>query len=343
MKWIRKCPLFLLLLISGLLFALAAFAGADRAYAGYEAEGQPVVGIVFQGLKDGIYPWNCMQDGGTQAVDYIENAEGGADGEDAADGVAEAENTDGAAETADGAEGTVSGNDVPENIVSEEEKTYSFEPVDETYFADALFIGDSRTQGLFEYGGIDEWATFYSKTSLTIYDIFHKPKQFIELENESEKLTVEEALSGQQFKKIYLMLGINELGRGTIDSFMEEYERVVARIRELQPDAILFIQGIMRVAGGKSASDPIFNNENINARNERLAQLADNKNIFYIDVNESVCDENGDLVADWTYDQIHLKAKYYEIWVDYLLEHGIVKETFSDTSVETSGDTAGEL
>ncbi len=47
---------------------------------------------------------------------------------------------------------------------------------------------------------------------------------------------------------------------------------------------------------------------------------------FFIDVNEAVCDENGNLYADWTFDQIHLKAKYYQVWENFLMEHGIVKK-----------------
>lgn len=81
----------------------------------------------------------------------------------------------------------------------------------------------------------------------------------------------------------------------------------------------------MRVTGEKDESDPIFNNTNINDKNEAIAALADNRNIFYIDVNEVVCDENGNLVHEYTIDEIHLKAKYYEIWKQFLLEHGIVK------------------
>ena len=39
-----------------------------------------------------------------------------------------------------------------------------------------------------------------------------------------------------------------------------------------------------------------------------------------------VCDENGNLHGDWTFDQIHLKAKYYQVWKEFLLDHGIVRE-----------------
>lgn len=122
------------------------------------------------------------------------------------------------------------------------------------------------------------------------------------------------------------MLGINELGRGTTESFFTVYADAVNRIRQLQPNAIIFVQGIMRVSGQKSETDPVFNNVNINERNQALAAMADNQTIFYLEVNDALCDENGDLIADYTYDQIHLKAKYYQIWKDYLFAHGVIRQ-----------------
>ncbi|NLL80464.1 MAG: acylhydrolase [Clostridiales bacterium] len=218
------------------------------------------------------------------------------------------------------AEERTEGND---RVEDGENLTYEFVPVDEEYFDDALFIGDSRTVGLYEYAGLEERAAFYCKTSLTIWDVLDKP--IVKVEGQKKPVTIEEALSQKQFGKIYLMVGINELGRGDVDQFMEQYRKVVERIRQLQPDAIVFVEGIMRVAGEKDASDAIFNNTNINVRNEQIALLADNRDIFYIDVNEAVCDEEGNLRAEYTFDQIHLKAAYYEIWKEFLLQHGIVR------------------
>ena len=72
------------------------------------------------------------------------------------------------------------------------------------------------------------------------------------------------------------------------------------KFRELQPDAVIFVQGIMKVAKEKSDKDPIFNNVGIEQRNERIAALADGKNIFYLDMNEVVCDEEGNLKSSLT-------------------------------------------
>ena len=200
-------------------------------------------------------------------------------------------------------------------------KTYSFRDVEQSYFDDALFIGDSRTVGLCDYSGWKN-ATYYASIGLTVYDMFKKPI----VDENGSKITVEQALGEHKFGKIYLMIGINEMGTGTIDSFMQAYQNAVSHLQELQPDAIIFVEGIMYVKQEKSVLDPIFNNPNIKARNDRIAQLADNRKIFYIDVNEVVTDETGNLNPAYTFDEVHLLGKYYSIWTDFLLKHGIVKE-----------------
>lgn len=218
-------------------------------------------------------------------------------------------------------DGTENAAEAPEGIEAEP-VVWQLGSVEEDYFDDALFIGDSRTQGLYEYGGLGENVTFYSKTSLTVYDLFKKEKEFIR--EDGENITLEQALTKHSFKKIYLMVGINELGTGTAESFFEEYARAVFKIQQLQPDAIIFVQAIMRVGAQKNATDPIFNNTNIAIRNVEIQTLADNQKIFYIDVNEVVCDENGNLFDGWSSDQIHLKAKYYAVWKEFLMNHGAV-------------------
>lgn len=193
--------------------------------------------------------------------------------------------------------------------------SYDFRQVDESYFDDALFIGDSRTVGLYDYTDLPEHADFLCETSLTIYKVMG--------ENFKGMGTVEEVLSKKKYGKIYIMMGINELGRGTTEDFMEKYTEVVDTLHELAPEAKIIIEANMRVSEKKSTSDAIFNNSNINARNNAIATLADNETFFYIDMNEAVCDENGNLNAEYTHDQIHLLGKYNELWKQFLMEHGV--------------------
>ncbi len=194
---------------------------------------------------------------------------------------------------------------------------YPFVQVEDDYFEDALFIGDSRTVGLHDYTDLKERATFLCETSLTIQKVFEKEYKGMG--------TLEEVLAEKEFGKIYLMVGINELGLGTTEDYMEKYTEVIDRLHELEPEALLFIQGTMRVSGQKSEEDAIFNNQNINARNHAIATLADNIQVFYIDVNEVVCDENGNLKEEYTFDQIHLLGVYNDIWKEFLMTRGVTE------------------
>lgn len=337
MKLWKKCPLLILLIVSTVILEATGFANRNGIYREYEGKTAmtPMLGAVFCGAKEGDFPWSGQEEKAVLNESGILAANDGAGdagpGETAMPKTPEEEvpENSAAAETSEAKtpeEETVkqADSEAMAETQTEEAKTREFTRVEEDYFDDALFIGDSRTQGMLEYGGLEDRATFYCQTSLTVYDLFKKDKPFVK--EGGRKLTLTEALTQRQFGKIYLMVGINEMGTGTPESFFEEYARAVYRIQQLQPDAIVFVQAIMRVGGEKNAADPLFNNHNINVRNVEIQTLADNRTVFYIDVNEAVCDENGNLHDDWTFDQIHLKAKYYQVWKEFLLDHGIVRE-----------------
>lgn len=198
-----------------------------------------------------------------------------------------------------------------------------FVTVDESYFDDAVFIGDSRTVGLYDYAGLDN-TDFYASSGLTIYKLFEDPDGKFKDGNWTEN--IEEALERESYGKVYLMIGINEMGTGDVDYFMKHYEVAVERIMELQPDAIIYLEAIMRVSTERSEQGDYIHNEGIDERNERIAALADNQRIFYLDVNEVVCDENGGLIADYTFDGVHLYAQYISIWKQFLMEHAILPQ-----------------
>lgn len=214
--------------------------------------------------------------------------------------------------------GDADGEEAPEE---QESSVPMYVSVEDDYFSDAVFIGDSRTVGMYEYGGLEEISTFYASTGLTVYKIFDAA--IVEVPGEKKKITVEEALQEKSFAKIYLMIGINEMGTGTVETFTEKYKEVLAHLQELQPDAIIYIQGIMKVTTERSDQGDYINNEGIQSRNEELEKLADNRKIFYLDVNPLICDDTGGMVDSYTFDGVHLKAQYVEIWKNYLKEHAL--------------------
>lgn len=216
---------------------------------------------------------------------------------------------------------TVSGSDVSENVTYRGPEEVSYVTVEDDYFSDAVFIGDSRTVGLYEYAGLEQVSTFYASTGLTVYKMFDAP--IVEVPGQKAKETVEQALSEKQFSKIYLMIGINEMGTGTVDSFLEAYAEAVQHIRELQPDAVLYLQAIMKVTTERSGKGDYITNEGIEARNEGIKKMADNVKVYYLDVNPLICDETGGMEPSYTFDGVHLKAQYVSIWKDFLKSHAV--------------------
>jgi lysophospholipase L1-like esterase len=79
----------------------------------------------------------------------------------------------------------------------------------------------------------------------------------------------------------------------------------------------------MHVTKKKSDSNPnTFSNSRIDELNRRLAALADNKKIFYIGFEEIFDGEDGAMSPDYSGDGVHLYAKCYKLWRDWILENG---------------------
>lgn len=319
---LSQFPLLFSLIAGTAVVTAMGFAGRYGAYGDYEYTyvDSPVLSLFFRGFSDGVYPWTVSQQDvydGVTVEEVVDNPE-----TSVADGgnVADISGDDLLADVSGNDAADISGNDNIDDV-SGNSITYTFGQVDDDYFTDAVFIGDSRTVGLSEYcEELDSRATFYGKVSLTIYDLMNN--EFVKTDN--GKVSVEKALSENQFGKVYMMVGLNEIGTGTVETFTQKYSEVVERIKELQPDAIIYIQGIMHVTANKSDNDKYFTNSNIDIRNQALSELADGERVFYIDMNEAVDDENGNLRADLSFDDVHLKASSYELWHQYLLNNAVI-------------------
>lgn len=196
----------------------------------------------------------------------------------------------------------------------------TFTKVDDSYFNDALFIGDSRTVGIKEYGKLKN-ATYFCDTGMSIYNIYSRKVSISGL----GKVDLKKLLSSKKYGKIYIMLGINEIGY-SLDKSTNKFREVVQYIRKAQPDAIVVIQANLHVTKEKSDKESIFSNKRIDNYNKKLSSIADNKNIFYLDANSIFDDGKGNLKASYTFDNVHLLAKYYVNWTNYLKNHAVVFE-----------------
>lgn len=190
--------------------------------------------------------------------------------------------------------------------------------VDSTYFDDAVFLGDSRTVGLRAFGTFANSA-FFAKTGISVNSFFIYPTP-----DENTGLTLTQTLMQRQFKKIYIMIGVNDAGIVSLEEFDSQFSDAIRQIREIQPDAIIYIQSILGVTKNKELSDPYhFNNANILERNALLKSKCDGKSIVYLDVFSVFNDEEGYLDSIYSADGLHLNSEDYKIWCAYLTEHGL--------------------
>jgi len=195
--------------------------------------------------------------------------------------------------------------------------TYVKGKVTEDYFADALFIGDSRTDGLYLYSPF-EGADYFSGKGMTVFGLFDKVGR-------DGETRLPDLLAEKDYEKIYLMLGINEIGTN-LDLLVGQFASVIEKLREAEPDAIIVLQGSLSVDEKTSSSTWYLTAERIRELNGRLSELADGETVFYIDANELFCDEKGYLKEDFSGDGVHLYTKYYTDWTAWLMENGIIPE-----------------
>ena len=192
---------------------------------------------------------------------------------------------------------------------------------DSTWFDDAVFIGDSRTEGLILNTGLNN-AIEYTHKGLMVDTVFTKPV----IDMDGAKVTVMDALKTTQFRKVYIMLGINETGWPYNDVFIHKYGEVIDGVREINPDAQIYVQQILPVSRTVSAEHSYIKNEKIAEYNALLQEMAEEKQVYFVAAAEAVADGDGALPEDAAVDGIHLKKEYCVKWLEYLESHTAAAE-----------------
>ena len=83
--------------------------------------------------------------------------------------------------------------------------------------------------------------------------------------------TIDEELQNKQFGKVYIMLGVNELGTRYCGNLLPAVQKRLWRVSgKLQPNALIFVESIIHVSAEKDAEGTVINNTEINARNKWL-------------------------------------------------------------------------
>lgn len=178
----------------------------------------------------------------------------------------------------------------------------------------SLFIGDSRTVGLMEYGQLDE-AYYFCCIGMSVFNVW---EERVSVPNIG-KVTLTDLLNNKEYERIYVMLGINELGY-PFEDIVSEYGNLMELLQEREPDASIIVQANLHVTKSRSDSDTIYNNGMIDKLNQELEEFADHERVFYLDVNPLFDDENGALSSDKSGDDTHPYGKYYVEWAEWIVQ-----------------------
>lgn len=170
---------------------------------------------------------------------------------------------------------------------------------------DLIFIGDSITQG-WEGAGKSAWAEFYGKRNAVNLGIGGDRTQHVlwrldhgNIDNISPKLAV-------------VMIGTNNSGTNTSEQIADGVKAIVEKLKMKLPKTKVLILAIFpRGADGSDAKRRV--NEGANAI---VARLADDKQVFYLDIGKHFLADDGTLSKEVMPDLLHLNERSYRTWAE---------------------------
>ena len=164
-------------------------------------------------------------------------------------------------------------------------------------FASSIVMGDSIAEGFSEYDVLNA-SSVVSKIGVHLYELEEQVQQAADLNPQV----------------IFLALGMNDViaTAGDTDHFLEQYEAVVAQLREAVPNAHIYVNSIFPVQDSAIEKEPEL--AQISEYNTVLRQMCDDLQLGFID--------NTDLVQDQYYEEdgVHFKAEFYPLWADRMAE-----------------------
>lgn len=179
--------------------------------------------------------------------------------------------------------------------------------VDKTRSSDKEYLGTS----IFLAGG--NFGVNHALTPIDAKDSVHPTYQ-------GEKWLIEDLMAAKSLKKVYIMLGMNDVALHGIDKTVQNYSELISRIRAKNPNAIIYIQSVTPLT--KNGQKEKLNNTNIYALDDKLHALCIASQCYYLDIASVLKDSEGYLPKNLSNDDYaHLETTAFPLWVDYLRTH----------------------
>ena len=196
------------------------------------------------------------------------------------------------------------------------------EPVEMEWFEDAAFVGDSRTEGLQLFSGLRAGDFFWGK-GMNVFKAVDRETKVVR--QGEETLSILEALERKEYAKVYIMIGINELGYA-VSSYESGLRALVDEVKTIQPNAVIYLQTLPPVNEGVAMAHGLgsyVKNSKVNAFNEVIWRVAWEKQVALLDVASVYRTEAGELAAEMAADGVHFYRQGYAAWYAYLKSHTV--------------------
>lgn len=181
---------------------------------------------------------------------------------------------------------------------------------------DLLFMGDSITDW-FAHGFRDQparggtvWNAAYGSLNPANFGIAGDTTQGVLWRVQNGEL------EGFQAKLIVHMLGTNNINRNPVDEIVDGNRLILEEYRRRQPQAKVLLLGVF--PRGAEPDNPF--RATIKEMNVKLAALADDQNIFFMDIGDAFLTPDGTLTPEVFPDGLHPSEMGYQMWADAIAD-----------------------
>jgi lysophospholipase L1-like esterase len=171
---------------------------------------------------------------------------------------------------------------------------------------DVVFLGDSITHD-WEGRGKDVWKKTFAPLKAVNFGIGGDQTGHV-----LWRITEGKELAPISPKAFVVMIGTNNMGAHTAGQIAEGVAAIVKELQRQKPSAKVLLLGIFP----RSPSGKALIRAKIKDTNQRIAKLADGKQVFYLDIGAKFLTKDDALPKEIMYDALHLTPKGYEIWAD---------------------------
>lgn len=206
---------------------------------------------------------------------------------------------------------------------------------EDSFFDDAVFIGDSVSLKLNLYVTKSRQSsnpTLLGKAQFLTAGSMGSGNALQPVSDDSihplyngQKMSLADSVAASGAKKVYIMLGMNDLAVYGVDGAAANMETLLKGILEKTPDAQIFVQTATPLVKAKNVETNKLNNANMRLYNEKLAEICEANGWYLVDVSSAVQDSEGNLNASYCSDPddmgIHFTDEGCDVWIDYLYTH----------------------